>query len=778
MVKLNELFATGVSRYREILNFIQRPGEISTQRGKQAAQERFNEFELPLGQQSSQATTKQPSGGVQSTDLLPAEHLSSSAVQQGASNQARSQVSRTRSMLKPLRSSDIPLLPEDKDLRGRRGKYRRVGSARQVAEQFRLYDGILVFNHKPVLIKEYLLSERYFNAAEARQVKDRFATVANLNLKAGVGQDFRMVAPWDTISPPHSNERCCYSITEPIPNSVTLKEHLTQTAMSANQVRSFLSQVLQTLWFLHHQRVRLPSGELQPGIAHGNLNLESVLIAPSSFAVAEEPDFLVYLTDLALWEDLFVPGDRQQAAPSFAQDLKDLGAISVHLLSNAAEQTEFVPRLTPSLDPQWLLTGDRPLKQFTQRLLRGEFKNSAEDARQELLHLEPEAQPKVISATGTNVDQPQRSSPVFGFLLALGLLTGLIGLAWVALQVIYRRDPILVITQPSETTLAGVQVPSGKAQYLVKKDSIWGYVLKGSQLASYTQTLEQELRDRKPVLQSYVLKPSDQEVTTLSQLGSADFALTSAIAPFSNNSGLTEQVVAYDGLGVFVAFSDALRDHSIPTALKGKITLEQLRQIYTGKLTDAEELADNLRGYKIVPYIPFDDPQALELFKQLVLRDDTQEFDQRVQREQSDRPRSNSYNEMLAKILESFETAQSGEKTVAIGFGLLSKLSGQCAVYPLAVAEKGEAVQPLVQKTGQPITPETNLCNAKGSYALDPEAFASRNYPLSYRLSVVYLPNNQAGKQFGELLKTDEGQYLLSQVGLVPMKPLPKPQQP
>ena len=777
MVKLNELFAAGASRYREILNFIQRPGEILTQKGRQAAQERFNEFELPLGQQSSQAITKH-SGGVQSTDLLPAETRTASTP--SSSTQARSQVPRTRSTLKPLRSSDIPLLPEDKDLRGRRGKYRRIGAVRQVTDQARLYDGILVFNHKPVLIKEYLLPERYFNAAEARQVKDRFATVANLNLKAGVGQDFRMVAPWDTISPPHSNDRCCYSITEPIPNSVTLKEHLTQTAMSANQVRSFLSQVLQTLWFLHHQRVRLPSGELQPGIAHGNLSLESVLIVPGSFAVAKEPDFLVYLTDLALWENLFIPSDRQRSTSSFAQDLKDLGAISVHLLSSEAEQTEFVPRSTPSLDPQWLLTGDRPLKQFIQRLLRGEFKNSAEDARQELLRLEPEAQPKAISAAETNVDEPQRSSPIFGFLLGLGLLTGLIGVAWIALRIINGQAPILVITPPKETTFSDDEfsVLPDKAQYLVKKDGIWGYVLRGKQLVSYTQTLEQELQDRKPTLQSYVLKPSDQEVTTQSQLGAADFALTSAIVPFSKESNLTEQVVAYDGLGVFVAFSDARRDYSIPTALKGKITLEQLRQIYTGKLTDAGELEESLRGQRIVPYIPFNDPQALELFKQLVLNGDTQEFDQRIQRGQFAQSRSNSYNEMLARILESFETSRSGERTVAIGFGLLSKLSGQCAVYPLAVAEKGEAVQPLVQKTGQPITPETNLCNAKGSYAPDLEAFASRNYPLSYRLSVVYSPNNQAGKQFGELLKTDEGQYLLSQVGLVPLKPLPKPQQP
>ncbi|NJR51587.1 MAG: hypothetical protein HC780_20350 [Leptolyngbyaceae cyanobacterium CSU_1_3] len=212
------------------------------------------------------------------------------------------------------------------------------------------------------------------------------------------------------------------------------------------------------------------------------------------------------------------------------------------------------------------------------------------------------------------------------------------------------------------------------------------------------------------------------------QLGKAEFALTSAIAPFPKESGLTEQVVAYDGLGVFVAFSDARRENSIPTALNGRITLDQLKRIYTGKLTDAGELNKNLRGQKIVPYIPIDDPQALELFKQLVLQDDTQEFDDRSQKAQF-RPRRTNYNQMLAKILESFETTQSSAKTVGIGFGLLSKISGQCAVYPLAIAEKGEAVQPLIQKNGEPITPNTNLCNTKGGYAPNLKVFSSRNYP-------------------------------------------------
>lgn len=167
-MKLNELFEAGISRYREILNLVQNPREILTQRGRQAVQERFNEVELPLRQQSSQTTAKSSLDNVQNSDLLSAEPrqlaLPGNTVTIAAASQSRSQISKTPPTLNPLQPSDIPLLPEDKDLRGRRGKYRCIGSARQVTEQSRLYDGILVFNQKPVLIKEYPLSERNFNA--------------------------------------------------------------------------------------------------------------------------------------------------------------------------------------------------------------------------------------------------------------------------------------------------------------------------------------------------------------------------------------------------------------------------------------------------------------------------------------------------------------------------------------------------------------------------------------------------------------------------------------
>jgi hypothetical protein len=129
---------------------------------------------------------------------------------------------------------------------------------------------------------------------------------------------------------------------------------------------------------------------------------------------------------------------------------------------------------------------------------------------------------------------------------------------------------------------------------------------------------------------------------------------------------------------------------------------------------------------------------------------------------------------MLGEILQDFEQRH----TIGIGFARLSQVINQCAVYPLAVGERGQAVQAVAQNQGQPINPNTDLCGDKGSYGSNVSAFNSesdllqRSYPLKFRLAVVYRQDSQAGHQFAAALKTDEGQALLSAAGLVPLRQL------
>ena len=108
-------------------------------------------------------------------------------------------------------------------------------------------------------------------------------------------------------------------------------------------------------------------------------------------------------------------------------------------------------------------------------------------------------------------------------------------------------------------------------------------------------------------------------------------------------------------------------------------------------------------------------------------------------------------------------------KRIGVGFDRLSNVFGQCSVYPLALVKDSEEFQTLVQDNGAPISPQSDLC-IKGSYRLKTEAF--ERYPLSYRLSIVYAKSNdQAARDMIRLLTSDEAQCLLSEAGLVPIKP-------
>ncbi|WP_180277707.1 substrate-binding domain-containing protein [Nostoc sp. 'Peltigera malacea cyanobiont' DB3992] len=138
-------------------------------------------------------------------------------------------------------------------------------------------------------------------------------------------------------------------------------------------------------------------------------------------------------------------------------------------------------------------------------------------------------------------------------------------------------------------------VPSGQFTYTGEKDSTWSFVL--TQLVDNSR-LGDLLAKPKPdatatfnyksVLSSNINNPikSLEEVQT----NKKDFAITSLADNITDK--LAKKAVAYDGLLVFVAFNK--RDSNLANALGGKINLEQLRQIYTGKITNWQQIDPKL----------------------------------------------------------------------------------------------------------------------------------------------------------------------------------------
>lgn len=720
------------------------------------------------------------------------------------------------------------VLAEKAEIRGSRGRY-RIESFLGHRGMGRLYRATQLSNSQQVVIKEYLLPERYFTPEEVKINQQHFELLAGVNLADGRVQDFRLCHPWEAIA--DRNEERCYLVTKGnIDLYPTLSDYLAlHGPMNAIAVRQVLNQVLQTLEFLHTQKFRLPSGQVQHGIAHGNLSLNSLLIARSqesevrsknqafhngfsNVAVVESGalhnDFFIYICDMALWESFFNPNaqlrtgqekwavlgateqkttkktlDLRSPIPSPARDLVDLGYVGFYLLAGGRSNPIDGKSFNPNDERQWPPV-NFTFKAFLLRLMGIEMPfESAQAARQALLKLTPEipipsSKVQLVPEEEESVKTPRILWIMLGILGLMGLLGIVIWLA--------RPKPQLSESATDGLSLCCINqvsaIPSGRFAYTAERQGVWNYALHEKNLVTEGKTLEEELQKRQPKLQLiYQPETSNQEAidNVLSQ--KTDFALLGLVEELPLT--LESQTVGYDGLVAFVAFSYSKRDNSLPTALNGQITFEQLRQLYTGQISNWRELGGPNLPVRL--YIP-DDTEAVRIFEQRVLKD--RQSIQAFRRLQKNGNPQNSFTaswvpeiyklptfQMLRQVIQDFERERVG--TGAIAFDKLSQVFGQCSVYPLALKEgKKDPVQVLIQDNGQPIDPLTDLCEHKGSYFPNLQVFQDGSYPLGYELAVVYPRDNSrppAGAKFAEMLRTEEGQQLLNKTGVVPLQPLP-----
>ncbi|MBW4595358.1 MAG: substrate-binding domain-containing protein [Brasilonema angustatum HA4187-MV1] len=660
------------------------------------------------------------------------------------------------------------ILPEEAEIKGYRGSY-RVTKFLGVRGFGRLYSGIQLKDKQPVIIKEYLLPSRTFNQDETFKRKEAFKRVGGIDLADNRVQNFRLIQTWEAISPERGES--CYLITKDVQPSQTLRQYLKQNgAMTPEQVRELLSEVLQTLEFLHSQKLRFSSNQVQRGLEHGNINLDSVLIK-----VENKQRFVVYLCDLAIWENLFIPPSiLQPAAKTRVQDLESLGLVAFQLWVG---QTQ----LDPKNNQTWP-DNDNYLKQFIYRLLSFNTPyGSAEIARQELLKLPQPDESDNLRPSSDSQEQKKRFPKKYW--LWLGVLAFLLlgGTIWYYFWQSFKLDEgqnaewQRLVQNFSEVD----NVPSGKFTYAGEKDGTWSYILEQNAENDETK-LKNILTNPKPdakVTFTYKKIPSN-DITKVSQpieevqkeKGTIDFAITTL---FDNNitHDMNSEQVAYDGLLVFIAYSNG--DFSLHKKLDGKISLKDLRGIYTGKIINWDQINKNAPPLAIEPYVPTE-PEAIQQFKKLVLENNSEDialFDKIT------KTRTKETGDTQRQI----STANSKSQTGIISFGIFSKTWHQCSVYPLAIVnDRNQTIQPLLNHaTKQPIEPSDWLC-ARPDF--DPTRFKPNEtpnyplYPLGYPLYVVYPKDNTrqlGGFIFAQLLQTLQGQCLLNKVGLVPLQPMP-----
>jgi hypothetical protein len=606
-----------------------------------------------------------------------------------------------------------------------------------------LFEAIDLTTKRPVVIKEFLLSASQFTKTEALQRQNRFQQLAGFQLADGRLQDFRVMQPIEAIVDREASE-LCFLVTDGRDRAPTLRQHLQDYgALPAAQAQDLLSQILQTLDFLHCQKFSFATGVIQAGLVHGNLSLDSVLWTE------QQTQPFVYLTDLWLWEQWFEPHQARRSiqvtAETVQQDLSATGEIGKALVQG--------------LEPDAAIAIAPDLAQILDGLQTAKY-DSAETARRQLLQLATRS-PTAIAPLEQTSTSATAFSPWTAF---LGLL--LLGLAAGAFQVFPRlrlTEAKSIAKLPVTTCcLAEVSaIPPGEYVYTAVKNGTWWSVLQQRNLLQRDQSLTDVLSATQPNLKlQFVPGSSLEQVLAQVRSGDVDFAVLPLLAELP--SDLLFQEIAYDGLAAVVSFSYAERQQGLPTALKGQLTLEQLQRLYEGQIEQWNAISG--ATLPVRRYVS-NNPEAIVLFEQRLLK---------AKKLETFSVSTLPPLDLLRQVLRDFE----GKGIGSIGIVPLSEIWGQCSVYPLALGPAGQtAVQPMVLSTGEQITPGTDLCARKGAFAADPDRFQTGSYPLSYPIVVVYPRNNRRsaiGKKFAELMRTIEGQRFLRSAGLVPLNQVPR----
>ena len=806
MVRLSELVNQVRRRMSEGSNFAQNPLQMVKQSVRKYGMLAYGKLSVSTEDNKKDSSSAQSAPDSETTPEFEQDYIGTTIASSKSTHNLQTDStpvndSGIRTAVSDMPLSDMPLWqrpplqPGERLQGGWWGTY-TVKSCVDVQDWMRCYEGLQDNGSEPVWIYEYCLDEDSWSDDDIDERKRQFKHLVDLNLRLGQGSDFRIIRPKDVINPAGNQT---YLITRSLPESLTLDDFLRQQPIPWNraQVDRFLNQVLQSLQYLQTYLVNWPGDRWEQQLAHGNLSGECLWIRlQDGITQLNEYPFFIYLGRFSLWEHVFWP----QPVP-IAQKNGDIGSINDDLEALAHITFALIRGYQSDDNPADLDlwpkdNGIQALYPYVLQLMghgdHGRFKSI--DSAISVLQSLPDTYAPALGTPEDDAleiieeDASEDNETNFGLLPLLlvggGILLGLF--AWFAWS-INPGKPRIACDDPCRLRDVDVSKDFGTLKYNIEIGSSWGKgffstltsPLKGSQpnVAEFQRTLAD--RDPDFVLEKLHAGLASEELLMpyLSQ-GSLDAALMQA--PQDLPTDMEKRVVAYDGIAIFVAHSNPRRQDSIPKRLGGRISLDKLRRV----LLNPDETLD---GAQVKLYWP-NDQVTVNLLKDFLFDNDADKrrFEQQKNavKRLAQNP-SSEYEIMYEDMLGDFE---SNSGVIGIGFNRISQVIGQCSVYPLALVEGGRTHHLFVDSDGNPIDKDTDLCGDKGTYWVNGKLFqlSSVTYPLAYELAVVYhrpadveiCQRYEEGCARGQLLAdkllTTEGQYLLSEVGLVPVLPVQK----
>jgi phosphate transport system substrate-binding protein len=344
-------------------------------------------------------------------------------------------------------------------------------------------------------------------------------------------------------------------------------------------------------------------------------------------------------------------------------------------------------------------------------------------------------------------------------LIALIATLGIVGgISW---WIFNRIDPKVGTNQPSSTSVASPSSPSGTASPIDATETLAEVTNVPSGLFSYGG--------------STTWAPIRKEVDQAIQLVHPTFKLRYTDPPTGTpGSGTGIKMLLRDQLA-FSQSSRSLKDteyetakqrgftlEQIPVAIDGiaiavhpdlplkGLTLDQLRKIYSGQITNWQQV-----GGPNVPIIPYsrrlEAGGTVEFFRENILGEES--FGQTVQ-----------YTEDTTHGLRKVS-----ENLGGIYYASAPEVVPQCTIKTLPI---GRTPDTLVSPYQEPFIP-LSQCPQKRNQ-LNKTAFQQGDYPITRRLFVIVKENGQideqAGRAYANLLLSQQGQALIDKSGFVSIR--------
>ena len=524
--------------------------------------------------------------------------------------------------------------------------------------------------------------------------------------------------------------------------------------LSEAEVIDLLQEILEVLLFVHQQNIIhrdiKPSNLIRRKQDGKIVLIDFGAVKQISTQVSVDPQAPTTFTVAVVGTPEYMPAEQFQGKPRLSSDIYALGIVGIQALTGLSPQQipEIIWRISEEPVPEEVRLRISPeLAKVLAAMIHNDLSQRYLSAKEAL---------EAIEALKHRTNPPERQVALTSFLVSALLVA--LGLVGGGVWLLTNRPDLKTSSISEIASNIVTSIPSHTRKYISDFSSVEnvpsGEFAYGSSAAwaSIHRALNSVLEATRPEFKLRYTPPASgipSSSTGIRMLLDNQVSFAHSSRPLQSDEyqkalqkgyNLSEITVALEGIAIVVH-----PDLNIPG-----LTLAQLKDIYTGKITNWNQVGG--LNLAITPYsLPAKDSGIAEFFDHFVMQDLP-----------------------FAENVTFVPTTTSAVRQVANNFGGIYygsalEVISQCIIKPLPIGHHSDELIPPYQ---EPLVLPSECPGRRNQMNLT--AMHTGEYPLLQPLFIAVKYdsqlNEQAGDAYAHLLLTDQGQELMRQAGLIPIR--------